>query len=402
MLFKPSTIQSLLSKSLLSKSGSPDQTDLYQPTATGLQPLSQLVTQFAQRRVIFVGGKGGVGKTTTAAALASAFASLGHKTLIVSTDPAHSLGDVLQQPLDNQAQCIIDNLYALELNPDEIVDAHFEQVERTIRGYASPDMMPKIREHLQVAKVAPGAVEAAMLEAVCQQMLDAQTQGYEHVIFDTAPTGHTLRLLMLPEMMQAWTDGLLVQQRRQAKLKSVALSLQPGENRQQPSNQSISETDNHPCDQPYSTTKADAQFASTAFRNPFVQHKPDRWQQAVAALEARKHLFATAGKLLHDPNQCGIVLVMLADNLPILETKRSVAQLRQSHLPPQAIVINQLLHSEQSDDFWQQRATRQSILMNDILDSFADMALYPIYLQQQDILGHHALSALLMQVEDLS
>ena len=86
--------------------------------------------------------------------------------------------------------------------------------------------MPKIREHLRLSKSAPGAQEAAMLESMCQHLsqhlVAAADAGYEHIIFDTAPTEHTLCLLVLPEMMRAWTDGLLAQQRRQAKLRSVA------------------------------------------------------------------------------------------------------------------------------------------------------------------------------------
>ena len=180
-----------------------------------LQSLDTLITQLANQPIIFVGGKGGVGKTTTAAALASQFASQQQKTLIISTDPAHSLGDVLDMKLNNEKTAISPYLDAIELNPDVIVDAHFAQVERTIMAYANPDMMPKIREHLRLSKSAPGAQEAAMLESMCQHLVAAidisnnEIDSYEHIIFDTAPTGHTLRLLVLPEMMGAWTDGLL-------------------------------------------------------------------------------------------------------------------------------------------------------------------------------------------------
>ena len=125
-----------------------------------------------------------MGKTTTAAALASYYASQQQKTLIVSTDPAHSLGDVLDTQLNNAKTAISPYLDAIELNPDVIVDEHFSQVERTIKSYANPDMMPKIREHLRLSKSAPGAQEAAMLESMCQHLVEAADAGYEHIIFD--------------------------------------------------------------------------------------------------------------------------------------------------------------------------------------------------------------------------
>lgn len=334
-----------------------------------LHPLHGLVEQLETQPIIFIGGKGGVGKTTTAAALASYYASQQQKTLIVSTDPAHSLGDVLNIRLNNEKTVISPYLDAIELNPDVIVDEHFAQVERTIKAYANPDMMPKIREHLRLSKSAPGAQEAAMLESMCHHLVEAADAGYEHIIFDTAPTGHTLRLLVLPEMMGAWTDGLLAQQRRQAKLRSVATHL-----------------DSH-------NQKNSAQKNDVA--NPFAAKKSDRWEQAVSVLEKRKQLFRQAGLLLHDRTQTAIVLVMTADVLPLAETKRAIDQLEDSKLMPAAIVINQLISTAQSDEFWRRRAERQQHLLQDIEQSFTKYPLYPIYLQQTDVRGTDALSALL-------
>lgn len=334
-----------------------------------LHPLHGLVEQLETQPIIFIGGKGGVGKTTTAAALASYYASQQQKTLIVSTDPAHSLGDVLNVRLNNETTVISPYLDAIELNPDVIVDEHFAQVERTIKAYANPDMMPKIREHLRLSKSAPGAQEAAMLESMCHHLVEAADAGYEHIIFDTAPTGHTLRLLVLPEMMGAWTDGLLAQQRRQAKLRSVATHL-----------------DSH-------NQKNSAQKNDVA--NPFAAKKSDRWEQAVSVLEKRKQLFRQAGLLLHDRTQTAIVLVMTADVLPLAETKRAIEQLEDSKLMPAAIVINQLISTNQSDEFWRRRAERQQHLLQDIEQSFTKYPLYPIYLQQTDVRGTDALSVLL-------
>ncbi|WP_199508803.1 MULTISPECIES: ArsA family ATPase [unclassified Psychrobacter] len=336
-----------------------------------IQPLSNLKKTVNHKPIIFVGGKGGVGKTTTAAALASQFAAAEQKTLIISTDPAHSLGDVLETQLSNEKTAITPHLDAIELNPDIIVEQHFAQVERTITAYANPDMLPKIREHLRLSKSAPGAQEAAMLESMCQHLVSATDEGYAHIIFDTAPTGHTLRLLVLPEMMGAWTDGLLAQQRRQAKLRSVSNHLQTSSN------------------------KAAENFGKNALENPFTANKPDRWAQAVEVLEKRKRLFRQAGTLLHDNQQTAIVLVMTADVLPLAETKRAVKQLENNKLTPTAIVVNQLIRDQQQDSFWQERAKRQGKLLAEIESSFIQYPVYPIYLQQSDVRGTEALGALL-------
>ena len=173
-------------------------------------------------------------------------------------------------------------------------------------------------------------------------------------------------------MMGAWTDGLLAQQRRQAKLRSVANHLDSH-------NQKSSQKDINKKDVP----------------NPFAQKKPDRWEQAVAVLEKRKQLFRQAGILLHDRSQTAIVLVMTADVLPLAETKRAIEQLEESKLTPAAIVINQLIVPTQSDEFWLLRAKRQQRLLQDIENSFSKYPLYPIYLQQTDIRGTEALSMLL-------
>lgn len=333
-----------------------------------MKTLSSLVKQLQNTPIKFVGGKGGVGKTTTAAALASQFAEQHQKTLVISTDPAHSLGDVFDMNLKkssakNMPVALTESLDALELDPDLIIDEHFARVERTISSYANPDMMQKIREHLQLSKSAPGAQEAAMLEAICRYLVDSVEKGiYQHIIFDTAPTGHTLRLLMLPEMMEAWTDGLLTQQRRQAKLKGAA--------------------DN------FATKKS-------ALTNPFEDAKPvDKWQQAVDVLNARKNLFKRAGELLHDRQKTAVVLVMTADNLPIEETRRAVNQLKEAKLAPAALVVNQLIQAEQSDEFWQNRAVRQQSLLKDIKQHFVDYPIYGVYLQPSDVRGRQALAKL--------
>ncbi|WP_234395647.1 ArsA family ATPase [Neisseria weaveri] len=322
--------------------------------------MDKLLQSVQNKPVLFVGGKGGVGKTTHAASIACRLAESGRKVLLVSTDPAHSLGDVLQTSLSGTIRQLTDNLSALELNPHKIVEQHFAQVEATLSGYAKPEMLPQLKQHLEASKSSPGAEEAAMLEALCRYVVHHRLMGFEQVVFDTAPTGHTLRLLELPQMMSAWTESLLAQQGRQQKLREAAL---PFWQKSEKENTVLSEA------------------------------KSERWQKALQVLQKRQQLFAEAGKRLGDAAQTGIILVMTAEMLPLAETRRAVAQLHHFNLPCGHLIVNQLMpEPEQNQPFWQQRYERQQEILLKIRQDFAGLQIYEYGLQAADIRGTEALA----------
>ena len=170
-----------------------------------------------ERRILFVGGKGGVGKTTTAAALALLAAEQGRRVLVVSTDPAHSLGDIFARTLNDGETALAANLWGLEIDPDAAAERYINTVQRNMRDMVNPAMYGEIQRQMHLARLAPGTVEAALLERVSTLIAEARER-FDLLIFDTAPTGHTLRLLSLPEIMAAWTDGLLKHQEHASKL----------------------------------------------------------------------------------------------------------------------------------------------------------------------------------------
>ena len=321
--------------------------------------MDRLLQALQDTPLVFVGGKGGVGKTTHAASLACRLAALGRRVLVVSTDPAHSLGDVLDEPLSGTPRSLEPMLSAMELDPQAMVEQHFAAVEKTVAAYARPEMLPRLRQHLEAAKSSPGAEEAAMLEAVCRLVVDQRQMGFEHLVLDTAPTGHTLRLLELPQMMGAWTEGLLAQQGRQQKLREAALPF----------------------------------WQKSGSHHPIMDElKQQRWQQALEVLERRQRLFAEAGRLLGDATHTRIVLVMTPEMLPLAETRRALAQLRHFGLPCQDLIVNQVMPALAEDnDFWKQRHARQQEILAQVRRDLAGLARYEYALQSADIRGVAAL-----------
>ena len=107
------------------------------------------------RKVLFFGGKGGVGKTTLAASVAMVSAEGGARTLLVSTDPAHSTSDVLGFPLGNEPSEVLSNLWAVEIDPAQEVDRYIEQVKTRIADSTPPRLAAEVERQIDIARVTP-------------------------------------------------------------------------------------------------------------------------------------------------------------------------------------------------------------------------------------------------------
>lgn len=167
------------------------------------------------RQVAFFGGKGGVGKTTLAASYALLLAGRGERTLAVSTDPAHSLGDVLDARLGDEPAGTAPGLWACEIDGERAAQRRVEQVTDEARDAVPREVIPAVERHLQRAATSPGTVESALVDRLTD-LLDAVPGRWDRLVVDSAPTGHMLRLLTLPTLLTPWIEGL-VRQREQVR-----------------------------------------------------------------------------------------------------------------------------------------------------------------------------------------
>ena len=238
----------------------------------------------ADAPVMFFGGKGGVGKTTVAAATAVRLAAYRRRVLLISTDPAHNLGHIWSQPLSDTPRELEPGLWVMELDPAVVTQRHLDGVAASMRGMMPERLHGEIARHMELSRNSPGMHEAAILERVAELVAQCvEENAYDHVIFDTAPSGHTARLLALPEMMAAYTDGLL--KRRDA---SDTLS------------------------------RAVRGFGGKGVADGSV--KDQRNQEIRATLLQRRRKFEALRAVLTDARQCVFNIVLTAERLPVMES----------------------------------------------------------------------------------
>lgn len=292
------------------------------------------------RPLIFYGGKGGVGKTTLATARAHLLAADGHETLLVSTDPAHSTSDLLATPLGNEPKRVTTRLQALEIDSEADAAAYIDRIRRDAAEVVSPETLPSVERHLDLARHSPGTAEGALLDRLVDLIAECPDR-YQRIVFDTAPTGHTLRLLALPELLTGLVEGLVRQRERVA-------------------------------------------GAERMLRNLAGDHEPPD-DPVLRRLRARRDaLRATRQRLLDD---AAFHLVLTPERLPIEETARTAATLSDHGLRLAEIVVNRVLPDEADGAFMRERVEQQAERLQEIEERLGHYPLRVIHHAPRDITG---------------
>lgn len=250
---------------------------------------------------VFVGGKGGVGKTTTSAAIATQL-SYDRKVLLLSTDPAHSLSDAFRKEFNGTPQTVegIRNLHVMEVNPETSLKSEVEKWSKMAEESGFDDLIESVKEFQDWLLGIPGIDEATALTNVITYIESGE---YDTIVFDTAPTGHTLKLLALPKVLQLGLDKL---SSWQSKIWGV-----------------------------WSVIKGGATTGN-----------PQNMQRMVAArLAEYKAGVEKVGAMLKDQQRTNFVVVCIAEHLSISESRRLLAELKVNEVGVSHMVVNQLVNS---------------------------------------------------------
>ena len=303
------------------------------------------------RRLVFFGGKGGVGKTTLAAAFATLLAGREEKTLLVSTDPAHSTSDVLGAKLSREPTQIEENLWGVEIDAMADAAAYVERVKEDARESVSPEVLPTVYQHLDLAKSSPGTEESALFDRFVD--LIALSPGeYDRIVFDTAPTGHTLRLLTLPALLTAWVEGMVRQREKVAGMERMLRNLAG----KQGSN-----------DDPTLTR---------------LRERRDKFDHA-------RH------RLLDDAD---FYLVLIPERLPIEETNRTLYTLTENRIKVGGLIVNRVLPNVAEGAFMQARLEQQSEYLKEIATRFQDQKVIQVEQDAHDITEREQLRSIAKQL----
>ena len=269
------------------------------------------------KKVLFFGGKGGVGKTTSASAMALAASHAGRRVLLVSTDPAHSTSDIFERAIGPEPVPLLPNLHGLEIDGEFESKRYVADVKERIKGLFGHNIQKEANKQIDLAASMPGAEEMALFDRI-GGLVRGEDDRFDLIIFDTAPTGHTLRLIRMPELMEAWIRAL-------SRSRRAMIGIEQDDN-----------------------------------TDPVMMSLADRLE----------HLREFRARLL-SPRICAFVLVLVAERLPIEETARAIDQLDDAGVRIGGLVVNRILPSTSPDPFLRSRHEQEQIYLDEIDRRFA-------------------------------
>lgn len=290
------------------------------------------------KRILIFTGKGGVGKTSVAAAHAVKSAKEGKKTIIVSTDMAHNLGDLFDMKIGREEVKVADNLYALEIDPDYICKSEFKHMMEAISKMISS--FDKGEKEIDSFTMLPGMDELFSLLKIQQLYVNSD---YERIVVDCAPTGETLALLKFPELLCWYMDKF------------------------------------------FPIGKIAMRILSPFSKKLFQVQLPDG--KAMNDIEKLYVKLIELQELLKNKEISSIRLVTIPEKMVIEETKRNYMYMNLYNYNVDGIFVNRILPTQIDNPFFKEWIQIQKEYLEEIKTSFDRIPIYYIPWYDTDLLG---------------
>ena len=306
-------------------------------------------------RLLLFGGKGGVGKTTTSTATAVHLADCGFKVLLVSSDPAHSTSDSLDCEIGTEPTPIegVNGLYGLEMDPESKLSSILPKLGNMVDGMNSggglqglgglgmmfdsgaKEEMEEIKSEVKTSEmILPGLDEALAFDELLKHVEDPN---WDVIVFDTAPTGHTLRFLSLPEIIEAWSGRLIRLMRISGGIRSMLFGRKESQE---------------------------------------MKEELERFRKRV--LHVRR--------ILSDPNITSFTLVTIPEKMGVNETLRAHQSLLEYKLPVSSCLVNRVT-PEFDHEFLQKRRNAELLRISELSESLDGVEVSMMELLDEEVVG---------------
>ncbi len=304
--------------------------------------LERIMKRERDTEYLLFAGKGGVGKTSVAAATALWFSKKGKKVLIISTDPAHSLSDSFDKEIGGDIKKLGRNLYAVEIDPKKAMEEykeklapHMEKLD-FLKGLGMEDTFDYVG-------MTPGIDEMAAFDKFMQFM---DSRDYDVIIFDTAPTGHTLRFLSLPDVLDSWVGKMIKIRMRFSGMANLVKKVLP-----------------------------------------FGEAGDQDEGAGIEQMESMKRRIESARAVLSDPEKTQYNVVMIPEAMSIYESERSLHVLKQYGIPVKSVIVNQLIPPSNRCDFCRERRKMQQERLGEIRKRFGKFKIMTLPMFREEIRG---------------